>query len=431
MLLEKDTRVDLELLGSARVVGVLGSGGQGHVYEVERDGAPLALKWYREQCATEAQWAALHMLVDQGAPHARFLWPLSLATVPGHSGFGYVMPVRDDRFVEMGHLLGRRTSNGQLLQVSFSSVINLCRQTADSFLRLHSRGLCYRDISFGNVFFDPSTGDVLICDNDNVGVDNGQARVLGTPFFMAPEIVRDVTFQTMPSTQTDLHSLAVLLFYALFIAHPLEGRRTEAGLRDEAWLLTHFGREPLFTFDPHDESNRPVDPHVETYWRAYPQFLRQYFIQAFTVGLTDPWSRVTESEWIKAMRRLRDSMVQCPIRHTNFVDPAVGSSQQCVRCERTVTSAYTLKLGRHRLPVSPFTEIRSDHVAAAGEPSRLGRVRRHPGDPGRWGLHNLTRKTWEATLSDGQRFAVEPDRTVDLRTGMRIDLRPGIVHVLK
>lgn len=61
------------------------------------------------------------------------------------------------------------------------------------------------------MFFDPDTGDVLICDNDNVsanGIDN--SSVYGTPRFMAPEIVMG---QAKPSRNTDLYSLAVLLFY--------------------------------------------------------------------------------------------------------------------------------------------------------------------------------------------------------------------------
>ena len=59
------------------------------------------------------------------------------------------------------------------------------------------------------MFFDPDTGDVLICDNDNVsanGIDN--SSVYGTPRFMAPEIVMG---QAKPSRNTDLYSLAVLL----------------------------------------------------------------------------------------------------------------------------------------------------------------------------------------------------------------------------
>lgn len=71
------------------------------------------------------------------------------------------------------------------------------------------------------MFFDPDTGDVLICDNDNVsanGIDN--SSVYGTPRFMAPEIVMG---QAKPSRNTDLYSLAVLLFY-MFTIPPMTDR---------------------------------------------------------------------------------------------------------------------------------------------------------------------------------------------------------------
>jgi serine/threonine protein kinase len=44
--------------------------------------------------------------------------------------------------------------------------------------------------------------------------------VLGTPRFMAPEVVRR---EAAPSDQTDRYSLAVLLFYLLMGGHPLDG----------------------------------------------------------------------------------------------------------------------------------------------------------------------------------------------------------------
>src|SRR3954452_6732203 len=140
---------------------------------------------------------------------------------------------------------------------SFRALATAGLELADSYLQLHARGLCYRDISFGNVFFDPESGDVLICDNDNVAVDgSATAGVLGTPRFMAPEVVRG---EVLPSTQTDLYSLAVLLFYMLTVHHPLEGAR-EAAIRclDLPAMTRLYGTEPLFIFDPRDASNRAV-----------------------------------------------------------------------------------------------------------------------------------------------------------------------------
>ena len=96
------------------------------------------------------------------------------------------------------------------------------RNLVDAFAALHSAGLCYRDISFGNLWVDPATRDVAIIDNDNVGIDGADFLVKGTGRFMAPEILRD---EALPSTVTDLHSLAVLLFYLFMHGHPLLGAR--------------------------------------------------------------------------------------------------------------------------------------------------------------------------------------------------------------
>src|SRR3954447_26738107 len=59
---------------------VLGQGGEGVVYEVI-DGADhpvYALKWYFEQTAVKERRRTLGELVERGAPHLRFLWPLGL-----------------------------------------------------------------------------------------------------------------------------------------------------------------------------------------------------------------------------------------------------------------------------------------------------------------------------------------------------------------
>ena len=93
----------------------------------------------------------------------------------------------------------------------------------------------------------------------------------GTNQFMAPEIVRD---EAMPSTVTDLYSLAVFLFILFMRGHPLEGRRSIAAyswqqtehVSENELLLRNFGFEPLFVFDPDDDvqpagTGQP-DPHL-------------------------------------------------------------------------------------------------------------------------------------------------------------------------
>ena len=383
-------------------------------------GETLALKWYRPESASAEQFHEMQRLVELGSPHERFLWPIAMARVEGWPSFGYVMRLRDPRYLELSYLLADRDREGRPLAVSFDATISICRQLASSFLRLHARGMCYRDISFGNVFFEPRSGDVLICDNDNVGVDDGSSRVLGTPFFMAPEVVRDLTFQTLPSTDTDRHSLAVLLFYTLFLGHPFEGALTEPGLRDADWLLRHFGTDPVFCLHPDSEDNRPSSV-VQEYWDLYPRFLQDLFVQAFVAGAEQPGRRVTEGQWIKALDRLRDGMLRCGECGTTCFWDLSEPRRTCRSCGRPLRPAYLLQVGRRTVAVSPLATLRTDHLASGVDESVVvGRVRAHPESAERWGLHNVSPRPWQATYAGGHQVRLEPDRTMEIVDGVRV-----------
>ncbi len=185
---------------------------------------------------------------------------------------------------------------------------------ATGFHALHAQGKCYRDISYGNAFFNPVTGDVLICDNDNVDIEGVKGPIQGTPDFMAPELVRG---QAAPNADTDRHSLAVLLFLMFYVHHPLMGRRIlKIHVFDLHARRELFGNNPVFIFDPSNDTNRaqPNDgqactsdeagQNALTYWAIYPNWFNELFLRAFTVGLTQPHERVKESIWKKALARL-------------------------------------------------------------------------------------------------------------------------------
>lgn len=119
-----------------------------------------------------------------------------------------------------------------------------------------------------------------------------------------------------PSTQTDLFSLAVLLFYMLMLHHPLEGKREQAiHALNMLAMKRLYGTEPVFIFDETDRSNEPIPGIHENalvFWPIYPKFIRVLFSTAFTSGIRDPNNgRVRESEWRRAMVRLRDSVMYC------------------------------------------------------------------------------------------------------------------------
>jgi DNA-binding helix-hairpin-helix protein with protein kinase domain len=406
----------------------LGGGGQGEVYRADLDGKKVALKWYFPAQATPEQRAALEVLVKKGPPTEKFLWPIELTEAEKVPGFGYVMPLRESHYKSIVDLMKRRA------EPSFRALATAGLELADSFLELHAMGLCYRDISFGNVFFDPDSGEVLICDNDNVAVDGvGEAGVLGTPRFMAPEIVRG---DALPSMQTDLFSLAVLLFYMLMVHHPLEGKRElEIKCLDLPAMNKLYGTDPLFIFDPDDDSNRPVPGYHDNaivFWQLYPQFIRDLFIEAFTDGIDDPVNgRVRESEWRGAMARLRDSIYYCSACGSeNFYDvhalrASGGQPGQCWSCDAALALPPRIRVDDHIVMLNYDTKLYPHHV----DDDRLydfddpvAEVVQHPQNPNVWGLRNLGDEKWVITTDDGQTFRDVPaGRSVTLAVGTKIN----------
>lgn len=432
--LKVGSEVELPQTGRRAIVRrFIGEGSQGAVYEAQvvETGRSHALKWYVRGLGGGQQRAAIEELIERGAPDARFLWPTELAVLTGDPCFGYLMPLRQDAYVGLADLLTGK------VDVPFSRICTLGMELADSFLSLHNEGLCYRDISFGNVFFDPSTGAPLICDTDNVGVDGAStSAVLGTRRFMAPEIVRR---EAHPSTDTDLFSLAVLLFYLLMVGHPLVGRRElEFDLWDEHAESVLFGRDPKFVFDPDDDVNAPLPElhgSVESNWRLYPESIRRLFTQAFTTGLSDPrHGRVRESVWRSALAQLRDVIVRCPACSKESFwteDREAGTGPAtCWSCHRSLGDPVRLVIDRRNVVLNADTVVHQHHLALDYNfDAVVARVAVHPGDARRWGLRNETDQVWQVELPGGEGMTAEPGRAVGLLPGTRMRIAGRWVEI--
>jgi eukaryotic-like serine/threonine-protein kinase len=419
---------------SCQVEKFLGGGGQGEVYSAKWGGAAFAIKWYFAYTATDDQHDSLEKLVKESPPSDVFLWPLDIAFADGVPGFGYIMRLREPRFKGLLDLVCNR------VDPKFRELITVGLALADSFYKLHAQGLCYRDISLGNAFFDPNTGDVLICDNDNVTENRSpKVSVQGTPDFVAPEIVRG---EALPSRQTDLFSLAVLLFYIFHIDHPLYGKKR---ISIHSWDLPArtklVGKEPVFIFDPNDRSNEAVDRSVDElgeaganalmYWPLYPQFLRDTFIKAFTTGLRDPeHGRVMEGEWRRVLSQLRDSIFYCACGIENFYDlqevrKSGGKPGSCWSCHKPVRFPYRIRVGDVVVMLNHDTKLYPHHLDNAASKDYdftrpVAEMVRHPTDPNIWGLRNCTSGKWVATMPDGSPKDVLPGKSVPVKPNVKV-----------
>jgi DNA-binding helix-hairpin-helix protein with protein kinase domain len=424
-LLRKGQIVKTELSNLNCSVGeLLGAGSQGEVYRAVLGSKPVALKWYFPhylQSDPELR-RNLRTAIERGSPSDRFLWPIELAVSTDGRGFGYVMPLREERYKSLIDIMKRRA------EPTFRSLASAGFEIADSYLQLHSSGLCYSDISFGNVFLDPKNGQVCICDNDNVHVDGQPTGIGGTIGFMAPEIVRG---EAMPSSDADLFSLAVLLFYLFMLHHPLEGQRElEVRCFDYPAKKKLYGLEPLFIFDPGDDGNRPLPGYHDNalaFWPLYPGFLKNLFIKSFTTGLWDPKNgRVRESEWRAAMIRLRDSIVYCRgCGAENFCHlEGPGGLGLCWSCHAAIDLPFRIQIGRTVIMLNHDTELFPHHIESRkiyDFTLPVAAVSRHPTDPGLWGLKNLSQSSWTATDANGTVLEIAPGLSVSLAAGRTID----------
>ncbi len=414
---------------TCEVEAFLGGGGQGEVNRAKLYGTDVALKWYFPNSATREQREVLQALITKGAPNDKFLWPIELVSADNIPDFGYIMPLREERYKSLFDLMKRR------IDPSFYALATAGLHLSHSFLQLHSQGYCYRDISFGNIFLEPENGDIVICDNDNISENNinaaSKSDVKGTLGFMAPELVRG---DSLPSTETDLFSLAVLLFYMFMVHHPLQGKR-EADIRclDQAAMTKLYGEEPLFIFDPYDPSNRPVKGYQDNpllYWPIYPQFLRDLFTRAFTDGIKDPQNgRIRESQWRAAMVHLRDSIVYCSsCNKENFYgNDASGQSNSmhtpCWSCESNITLPFRIRIDKDVIMLNSNTRLFPHHIDVEkmydfSQP--VAEVIRHPTNPNLWGLKNITTEKWSITKLDGTVQDVLPGKSVPLASGTKV-----------
>jgi len=421
-----------------RIVRGLGSGTQGQVFAVELEGSDrsetLALKWYYPSCiGRDPQLRTrLNQSIRLGAPNSDFLWPLALlepTAASRASGFGYLMPLRPEGFV------GAHLHAGGELEISLQNVLKACFRLADGFHQLHLKGLCYKDISLGNLFLEADSGRILICDNDNVDIDGQRhGSVLGTPGFMAPEVLLG---QARPSTASDLFSLAVLLFRLLTRHDPFRGQ-LELAIRclDEPARRRLYGEEALFIFDPVDARNRP-DPieHAAALitWPIYPIGLQRLFEQSFGVGVREPQQRTLTGQWTQALGRCLDQRQLCPhCGQETFPEPA--SSGHCWSCGGPLPRPLLIQVPHAQVVATTGNELHRHHFDALGSPSinsPLARLVVHPSDPSLLGLQNLSESRWQGILSSGASLTLEPGKTCNLAALQQLQSSAGPIKVLR
>jgi serine/threonine protein kinase len=336
----------------------LGEGGQGTVYRVDYNGTQKALKWYSgKKIKNPGKFIEnLENNIKKGKPTKAFLWPEAITEREGKA-FGYIMDLRPPEYKEFSRfLIGREGF------ASITAMTNAAMQITAGFRALHQNGYSYQDLNDGNFFIDPKNGNVLICDNDNVSAHGKNSGIAGKARYMAPEII---TGKGKPGMQTDAFSLAVVLFLLWTNNHPLEGKASCVPCMDTKSERRIYGENPVFIFDPKDDSNRPlqgIHKGVISRWPFLPDYLKEAFTKAFSKELMkDPQIRIIEQDWLRIFIRMRCEVYKCSCGEVYFADPI--NPNLCPECKKNkkIFPMY-IKTQRYIVPVHQKTKLYACHT---------------------------------------------------------------------
>ncbi len=404
--------VPLELGGRAKILEILGSGGQGTVYRAEFSGKEYALKIYfpNKLKSPDIFRENLGRLTEDKIDPA-FVMPL-LLTDKIDGSFGFLMDIVPREYKPFSDVLNARVKLSGLY-----SVVNSAIKITSAFRALHNSGKSYQDLNDGGFFIRPSDGDVLICDCDNIAPYGEHLGIAGKPGYMAPEIVRG---EKAPDKFTDRYSLAVVLFRLLLRGDPLEGSRVlkSVCLTEEA-ERRHYGFEPLFVYDPEDDSNRPVrgvHNNIIKFWQIMPDYIKEAFEFSFTTGLNEPQKRLIEKQWLDLLKKLRGDITACSCGIQNFLPAMQTDKDGKLICPCGTHYAKPLALVGEKDKVLLFDGARifNDEVKIRAE------VVKNKKNPALWGLKNLTESAWSCTLPNGSEKEIPAGSAAPIFTGTTI-----------
>jgi len=429
-------------------------GGKARLYLTTDD--QYVVKIYHRPSAEEER--RQQVVVDLGRtwwgrrspPIWAWAWPLAVVVeMDGKPTMGVVSRRVPRSYVRLTDLIyNLERVNEQFKQGStWADYLRVARQVAEAVAALHGKGIAVIDLSSRNLLANLPLGQVMLVDLDSVAVKGFlHPQVLGTPGFIAPEVLQGLA---APGVVSDRHALAVLILWILLFRNVMEPLQCYSDDPAEDDRLG-WGKYACFSENPHDHRNwhrRIGTPYFRGGLLSYKCLsprLQELVERSLIEGLHRPSRRPPAQAWLQALTEAEDLLVKCTDCSQPYIYPFWQQPPRLRLCpfcghgtaiRRPVLAELLRARGeKYFVPVRAIAldagEICSFDLHCAGKTTTASGLDAEVAGKVVWDsslsnyrLLNVGRLTWDALA--GERRTIEPGEGVAIRQGLVLGLGDG------
>ena len=322
---------------------VLGSGGEGSVYEL-RSHPDLVAKIYHSNRRTDAVIDKLDVMInypplteDAQTGHVFVAWPSHIVYDTASDVMGFLMP-KVDKTHSLFEYYNPALRHRHAPQIHYANLCSVAKSLATALDRLHGAGYVIGDINESNAYITENEHVTLI-DSDSFQVTDYQTApptiyrcVVGKPEYTPPEL-QGVSFADVDrNIHHDRFALAIIIYQLLMEGtHPFRGVYTGPG--DPPGIETYISQGYFLHSARRAVQLRPTPTAIE--WGTLHVDLKALFRKCFDDGHSDPQARPAPREWVNALDEAMRSLKQCNRNASHwYFDKQASANAPCTWCER-------------------------------------------------------------------------------------------------
>jgi hypothetical protein len=257
--------------GALMLVAKIASGGEGTVYQTNRDG--VVCKIYHQDCLTRGRQEKLSLMVSRKVRVDGVCWPLELVHNLHKEFVGFLMPkvtgkmLRTSVFAKV--LLAKHFPDWTRIELTELAITML-----KAIRELHYLGVLVGDVNPQNILVQ-GPNRIAIVDADSFQVE-GYACTVGTETFTPPQLQGKNFAEFLRSHDDELYAVATLLFETLF---PGKAPYAAQGGGDVSENI----RNMRFAYGRDADGRPPVGPWQFIWSHLHPR-LKEDFTSVFARG---------------------------------------------------------------------------------------------------------------------------------------------------